>query len=369
MNNRMNVQAFLSNVSFPKNIKDLDYYADQFDVEVLMCSEWVEWTVPKWTVPGDIVLFFHAKTAIQSIRRLETALKKEKEHLSQREYERLWKALQRARLLYQKYGGKILAIGKVAEQPFYDAHPGMSEEEELQLNINFITSRRIFAKIDEICLLPCPVDISEFSDFIFVSRQSAITPVVGSDFEHLKALLAAGNKLPLYLLESSAIPLPLQKINPENWLEVTQAYRRLFTLEIQFRRFYVDYFLRVLGDQKKFFSECACHRDGKRTGFADNAVKLGGKWCFVEIKLNVQAELHLHDQLKKYCHAEWADLREERVLRQERIWQNTMLVMDTTSLYCYDAATDRLDVLIQLDAIRTEEDIRILREELIPRLR
>ena len=41
----MNVQAFLSNVSFPKNIKDLDYYADQFDVEVLMCSEWVEWTV------------------------------------------------------------------------------------------------------------------------------------------------------------------------------------------------------------------------------------------------------------------------------------------------------------------------------------
>ena len=169
MNNRMNVQAYLNNVSFPKNMEELDHYADQFDVEVLMCSEWVEWTVPKWTVPGDIVLFFHAKTAIQSIRRLETALKKEKEHLSQREYERLWNALQRARLLYQKYGGKILAIGKVAEQPFYDAHPGMSEEEKLQLNINFITNRRIFAKIDEICLLPCPVDISEFSDFIFVS--------------------------------------------------------------------------------------------------------------------------------------------------------------------------------------------------------
>ena len=81
----MNVQAYLNNVSFPKNMEELDHYADQFDVEVLMCSEWVEWTVPKWTVPGDIVLFFHAKTAIQSIRRLETALKKEKEHLSQRE--------------------------------------------------------------------------------------------------------------------------------------------------------------------------------------------------------------------------------------------------------------------------------------------
>ncbi|MBT9706684.1 hypothetical protein GPK62_04730 [Faecalibacterium prausnitzii] len=78
MNSRMNVQAYLNNVSFPKNMEELDHYADQFDVEVLMCSEWVEWTVPKWTVPGDIVLFFHAKTAIQSIRRLETALKKRK---------------------------------------------------------------------------------------------------------------------------------------------------------------------------------------------------------------------------------------------------------------------------------------------------
>ena len=56
----MNVQAYLNNVSFPKNMEELDHYADQFDVEVLMCSEWVEWTVPKWTVPGDIVLFFHA---------------------------------------------------------------------------------------------------------------------------------------------------------------------------------------------------------------------------------------------------------------------------------------------------------------------
>lgn len=68
----MNVQAYLNNVSFPKNMEELDHYADQFDVEVLMCSEWVEWTVPKWTVPGDIVLFFHAKIKPKSDYPLKT---------------------------------------------------------------------------------------------------------------------------------------------------------------------------------------------------------------------------------------------------------------------------------------------------------
>ena len=31
----MNVQAFLNNVSFPKNLEELDYYKDEFDVETL----------------------------------------------------------------------------------------------------------------------------------------------------------------------------------------------------------------------------------------------------------------------------------------------------------------------------------------------
>lgn len=248
----MNVQAFLDNVSFPKNLKELGYYADRcFDVEVLMQENRVEWTVPKWAVRGDIVLFFHAKTAIQQIRRLETELRENTE-INGAKQKKLEDALKRARQLYNLYGGKIFAIGKVEEKPFYDLHPFMSEEEESRLNIQFRTSRRIFARVDGVQLLARPVDIAEFSDFIFVSRQSAITPVVGNDFEHLKEIIATKNNVPDYFRKSRAIPLPLQRINAENWLDVTRQYRRLFTLEIQFRRFYVDYFLRVLGQQKKF---------------------------------------------------------------------------------------------------------------------
>ena len=364
----MNVQAFINNVSFPKSLKELEYYADwQFDVETLMREKTVEWTVPKWAVPGDIVLFFHAKTAIQQIRRLETILKKDND-AGFVDRELLAEALQRARRLYNLYGGKIMAIGRVIAQPFYEPHPFMSEEEEMEQNIEFRTNRKIFAMVGDIQLLSCPVDIAEFSDFIFVSRQSAITPVVGSDFERLKEIIRARNPVPEYLLESRVIPLPLQKINGTNWLEVTREYRRRFPLEIQFRRFYVDYFLRVLGDQKKFFAECRCIREGKQTGFADNAIKLNGKWCFVEVKLNVQTEQHLQDQLKKYCEVECAALHEERILKQSELWQRTVLVLDTMHCYCYDERTDQLTQIETLDDIRTEAEIRNLRSRIIPML-
>lgn len=355
----MNVQAFLNNISFPRTLEELDYFADAFNVEEILTVTQTEWTAPKWAVPGDIVFFFHAKTAIQRITHLETELKKEKDTMTAERYQRLWDSLQRARSIYKRYGGKIFALGTISARPIYDVQEG----DEL-----FHWKSRFYAPIDQIFVLEQPVDIAEFSDFIFVSRQSAITPVVGSDFERLKEIIRAKNPVPEYFLESRAIPLPLQKINGENWLEVTREYRRRFSLEIQFRRFYVDYFLRVLGDQKKFFAECRCIREGKQTGFADNAIKLNGKWCFVEVKLNVQTEQHLQDQLKKYCEVECAALHEERTLMQSELWQRTVLVLDTIHCYCYDERTDQLTQIEMLDDIRTEEEVRNLRSRIIPML-
>ena len=181
-------------------------------------------------------------------------------------------------------------------------------------------------------------------------------------------MIATKNEIPKYLKESAAIPLPLQKINAENWLEITKHYRRLFQLEIQFRRFYVDYFLRALGDQKKFYAECQCYKNGKRTGFADNAIKIGGKWCFVEVKLNVNAEQHLSAQLQKYSQVEGMIAKEEEVRPQEKLWQNCVLVIDTENFYRYDALSDKLDVIKNLDEIHGEEDIKYLRDEIIKRL-
>ena len=72
-------------------------------------------------------------------------------------------------------------------------------------------SSRVYAPIDRIYVLQQPIDISEFSDFLPISTRGAITPVVGSDFDRLKRIIASKNNTPQYLKESRAIPLPLKK--------------------------------------------------------------------------------------------------------------------------------------------------------------
>lgn len=354
----MNVQAFLDNISFPKTLEELESTAQKFDVERILTEANADWTVPKWATQGDIVFFFHAKTAIQWIRKLETQLKRRREYLEDEKIEALENALKRARKLHKNYGGKIFAVGQVSNRPFYD-----SQSDEIHH-----WNSKFYANIHQICVLHEPIDISEFSHFVFVSRQSAITPIIGDDFERLKELIETRNKIPGYLENSKAVPLPLSKINAYNWLEVTKIYRRLFSLEIQFRRFYVDYFLRTLGDQKRFLAECECYRCGKRTGFADNAVKLNGRWCFVEVKLNVKAEIHLHDQVKKYCMVDSAALNGERVLQKNQIWQKNIVVIDTENIYMYFFSSDKLTVLESLDEISTETGIKAVREMIIPLL-
>ena len=110
----MNVQAFIDNISFPMTLEELGRFADWFNVEEILNVAETEWTAPRWAVEGDIVFFFHAKTAIQKITMLETKLKQEKTEYSEEDYQWLWKSLQRARELYKSYGGKIFAIGRVS---------------------------------------------------------------------------------------------------------------------------------------------------------------------------------------------------------------------------------------------------------------
>ena len=130
---------------------------------------------PVWAVEGDIVFFFHAKTAIQRITKLETEMKKEKEWMKESDwfemfgdalgnYEQVsldddirWQALQRARELYKKYGGKIFAVGRISGRPYYDNQ----EYDDM-----YHWSSRVYAPIDRIYVLQQPIDISEFSDFL-----------------------------------------------------------------------------------------------------------------------------------------------------------------------------------------------------------
>lgn len=350
----MNVQAVINNISFPKTLDELRHYIFDvcyFDMEDILCNRETEWTMPKWAVPNDIVFFFHAKTAIATIRRLEIQLNREEP--DDKDTLLIW--LRKARDIYRKFGGKIFAVGKVLKRPFFD---DFAETENLHW------SSKIYAAIGDICVLDNPINLEEFSDFIFLSRQSAITAVLGGDFERLKKLILRKNPLPIYIIQSQATPMPLKDINSHNWLIITQSYRRSFFLEIQFRRYFVDYFLKSVGDNKKLFSECACYRNGMLTGYADNCIWIDKRLCFVEVKLNVYAVNRIETQLKKYCYLDEVLLGKEKQ-RSERLIPNRVMVIDTEKLYFFEAETGELVKILDLDILKDNEDLLNARKAII----
>ena len=114
-------------------------------------------------------------------------------------------------------------------------------------------------------LLEKPIDISEFNSVITVSRQSSITPVFGDQYNFLKSLIFQKNSIiEDYFINSIAEPVPLARVNDNNWLEVLNRYRRSFFLEIQFRTYYVDRLLILLGDNKTIYRECTCIKKTKK---------------------------------------------------------------------------------------------------------
>lgn len=350
----MNVQAVINNISFPKTIAELEWFIKEhgcFNVENVLYDEITEWTVPKWILPNDIVFFFHAKTAIQIIRRLEIELEKNQELY---DYELLMNGLKRARGLYDLYGGKIFAVSRVIGSPFY-----IDDESEI---VHW--RGRIYAEIGDIQILENPVDISAFSKFIMVSRQSAITAVLGENFETLKKIVSANNKMPNYVIESRANPIPLNSINDKNWFKLTHEYRRSFFMEIQFRQFYVDYLLREIADKKRIFSECACYKDKKLVGYVDNCMWFNKKLCFVEVKLNLDAERNIIEQLTKYSNVESTILEKENNIF-DNIEQKYVIVIDTRNIGVFNVLSKQISIIADLDFIKDKSDLYNLRHDII----
>lgn len=350
----MNVQAVINNISFPRTLGELRHYvfnAGRFDAEEILDCDETEWTMPKWAMPNDIVFFYHAKTALARIRRLELELMRSEPA----DQSALQNALQRARSLYSRIGGKIFAVGRVLDRPFYDALPAKND-----LHWN----SKVFAAIGDIFVLDNPIDLDSFSDFIFLSRQSAITAVLKDDFTRLKELILSRNPLPDYVIQSQATPVPLIDMNEQNWLEIANKYRRSFFLEIQFRKYYVDYLLPAIGDRKKFYSECECYRGGTKTGRADNCIWIDGRLCFVEVKLNIHAVDKIEEQLEKYCFLDEVSL--DKKMRSARsLIPDRVIVIDTERIYIFDAETEMLEELIDLDDLKNSEDLVEARKAIV----
>ena len=176
-------RAFITNISFPKSLDEVLYFMNvrgKLDMEDVLNSKYVEWTAPKDAEIGDDVFFMHAVTSIDTIKRLKRELNELKSAFSEADYSVLNDALERATTIYEKYGSKIFATGKVCDEIIEDT---VARDDGLHWRSIY------YAPIDSIEVIEKPIDISEFRDFIKVSRTGAITKLKPSQVSELKALI------------------------------------------------------------------------------------------------------------------------------------------------------------------------------------
>lgn len=346
----MYVNVHINNISFPNTIEELESFIFEnglFNVEDILYNETVIWTVPRSSKIDDIVLFFHAKTAISKI----TALVRKVNSLpddSPHSKRLLLEWLGRARKLYKEYGGKIFAVARIIAPPEYMPEIGLNACH---------WHGRIYAKIGDIFPLNSPVDISEFNEFIKVSRQSAITPLPANEFNRLRQIMHSKDAdLPAFFLNCKIGSLELAQITRRNFLQKTQLIRHRFLLEADFRSYYVDNLLRALVG-RDYWSECRCRAEGKPDYFADNVFKFRGRYYFLEVKLNVNIERNLTEQLRQYVAAEYLFLSSGSHKRLDDFERAYMYVIDTNSFFRYEPQNDCLIELIQLDHVMSVEQI------------
>ena len=360
------VQAVIMNISFPKyldEVLDIQKKHGYFDLEYIInlsndCDSSDYWTMPKWFKTDDVVFFMHSKNSKTTISRLKNQLKRESENYEINDIQLISEALERGYDLYSQYGGKIFALGRAIDQPVY----GVMYEPDYTPH----WKHRIYANISDYYCLKYPIDLSEFNTFIKLSCGGAITPVFGKEFNSLKSLIQKKNTIPYYLEDSVAMPIPLARINEDNWIEVTSKYRRSFRYEIQFRTFYVDYLLRFLGDQKTFFVECPCKKRGGHISYVDNVIIINEAYLPVEVKLNAGAEENLISQLKKYCDLDTLTLNKTgRYAPSNKLFRDGVLLIDTNAVYWYNYSQNSISMICRLDNISTLKDIIDLRKHIV----
>lgn len=350
----MNVQAYILTLTYETTLEELLERVEQSgydtitEIVAMNNNDILSYVSPIWASAGDIIFFYYAKSSINTIKRL----KKESDLLNDYDIDKpMYKGvLKEAEDMYNKIGGCIFAVGKVMDSSFV----GNGVE-----HAHF--KSKIFAPISYVVNLKNPIPINNFSKYLTFAFRQSITPVLGSSFEALKEDILKNDHIN-YLADAYAVPIPLKNISDENWISLTEEYRRKFFLEIQFRKYYVDYFLKVFGDNKKFYEECACFRNGKYTGKVDNCIKFNGKYAFVEAKLNVKFVKHFNEQLNRYCEIDEVKLTDEKAERKENIIQEFVFVIDTEGFYIYVHKTQELKRIEFLDNIKCNYDIRALKE-------
>lgn len=347
----MNVQSYILNISAILSIEELKEmvngsYAHSVEIPLLVGKHEIqEFIAPKWITQGDIVFFYHAaKSSIHNKR-----LHKEISNGNFDDAVKMSNYLNYCDKLYDKYGGKIYAIGVVSDTAFNS----YSEWE----HPNYRT--RIFAPIKGIEELDYPISLKEFEEFIPILNQKIITPVFGEAFTRLKSLVCKYNKIE-YLERSTSVSCLLKDIGKGTWIKFANEKGRKYINKTQFRKYYVNFLLASLADDGKIYSDINCIKSGKVDGTVSNVILFGGAYIAVEIEMDSRIEeTKLIGRLKRFFEIdEFENITDD----PELIWNDFLILIDKDSFYIYekDDETTLFEVL-PLDDIRSMADVRKLK--------
>ena len=253
----------------------------------------------------------------------------------------------------ENYSGKIYAVGRVCQPP-----ENYEEEFPQQYRSRIYTDFDYAIAFDE-----TPIDLDEFKNFVSFSKRGTFTYVLGDAYKKLIKLISKDNKLCDYYYNSEAVPMPLSNLNSENWILTTNLYRRRFCLEDQFRAYYVNRFLTILGDTKKYYSECNCYHGVRYHTRVDNVIKFYNKYLPIEVKLNIKIEKDIKGQCNSYCNVQRMELADDFSIDESLAWQ-VVLVIDREAIYIYNPYNNSMVKFFDLDNIKTEPDIISLRNSL-----
>lgn len=353
----MNVQAYILTITYHTTLEEIMEHIEdcQCDIityiSILQRYDTADFVAPKWATKGDIVFFYFAKSSINSIKKLKKECDKLEEADKRKKVIQIF--LSDVEELYSQFGGCIFAVGRVC---------GNAEIGERYENSHF--KNNIFALVTDFINLDTVIPLECFSEYAPLDFKKSITPVLGESFERLKSDIIEYDYID-YLANAHSVFVPLKDISKDNWLILTINYRRKFFLEIQFRKYYVDYFLSIFGDFKKFYTECTCFRDKRKTGIADNVIIFNSKYIAIEVKLNINAVYNFKGQLEKYCNADSINLSDGKIAKKDEIVQNYVIIIEINGFYIYNHKKKQIKIIENLDNIKSVSDIKRLREKCI----
>ena len=98
--------------------------------------------------------------------------------------------------------------------------------------------------------------------------------------------------------------------------------------------------------------------------FVDNIIKLNKKYLPVEIKLNINAEANIKGQVAKYCHVDKCFLsnKDAYYIESSKMYSDKVMIIDTYNIYLYDNLTNQINTLYNLDNLKNEEDILLIKQ-------